>query len=85
MKILNSWQDKTIPYSEFENDLRDVVLKSLDTFAADVMETDRVHGWIDQELPALFIGVDAHAKALAERINAGNEVNSAFVRIDMEA
>ena len=78
-------QDKIIPYSKFESDLRDVVLKSLDTFAADVMETDRVKGWKDRELSALFIGVDVHTKALAERINAGHEVNSAFVRIDMEA
>jgi hypothetical protein len=78
-------QSNIIPFSKFESDLRDVVLKSLDEFAADDMETDRVKGWNDRELTALFIGVDAHAKALAERINAGHEVNSAFVRIDMEA
>ena len=78
-------QSKIIPFSQFESDLRDVVLKSLDEFAADVMETERVKGWKDGELSALFLGVDAHAKALAKRINAGHEVNSAFVRIDMEA
>jgi len=78
-------QSKIIPLSKFESDLRDVVLKSLDEFAANVMETDHVKGWIDSELPALFIGLDAHAKALAERINAVHEFHSPFFRIDMEA
>lgn len=76
-------QDNIIPYSKFKSDMRDSVLKLLDTFAANVMETDRVKGWTDRELSILFIGVDAHAKALAERINAGHEVNSGFVCIDM--
>lgn len=78
-------QTKIVPFSTFQNDLRDVVLRSLDEFAAEVMETEKVKGWKDRELPALFTGVDAHAKALALRLNDGNEVNSAYVRIDMDA
>lgn len=77
--------NKIIPYSQFLTDLRDAVLKSLDNWCEIVMETDQVKGWKDRELSALFYGVDAHAKALAERINAGYEGNSAFVRIDMDA
>jgi D-aminopeptidase len=78
-------QTKIIPFSKFHDDMRNVVLRSLDAFAAVVMETEKVKGWNDQELKALFVGVDAHAKALAARINAGHEVNSAYVRIDMES
>ncbi|MEX3628447.1 MAG: hypothetical protein VB138_02105 [Burkholderia sp.] len=78
-------QTKVVPFSQFQSDMRDAVLRSLDDFAADVMETDRVQGWKDKELPALFSGVDAHAKAFAIRINDGHEVNSAYVRIDMDA
>lgn len=78
-------QTKIVPFSKFESDMRDAVLRTLDEFAADVMETDQVKGWKDKDLNALFVGVDAHAKALALRINDGHEVNSASVRIDMDA
>lgn len=78
-------QTKVVPFSQLQSDMRDAVLRSLDDFAADVMETEKVHGWKDNELGALFSGIDTHAKAFALRINAGHEVNSAYVRIDMDA
>lgn len=77
-------QPKVMSYSDFKDQLRETVLSSLDGFAARIMETDRVNGWKDSELPKLFEGLDGHARALAERINAGHEPNSAFVRIDMD-
>ena len=76
---------KVIKFSEFESDLRDAVLNALDEFAAEVMETDKVKGWLDCDLPELFKGADAHAKALAERINAGHEANSMYVSINMDS
>ena len=77
-------QPKVIAFSDFKDQLRNTQLNALDGFIAEVMETDRVQGWKDSELPNLFVGVDAQALALAQRINAGEEVNSHFVRIDME-
>ena len=77
-------ENKRIAFSDFRDDLRRLVLDTIDGYARQVMETDRVHGWKDSELAALFHGVDAHAKALAERINAVNEFNSLYVSIDME-
>lgn len=76
--------EKRILFSDFRDGLRRLVLDTVDGYARQVMGTDRVDGWKDGELAALFQGVDAHAKALAERINAGNEVNSLYVSIDME-
>ena len=77
-------QPKVIPYSDFVDQLRGAVLSSMDGFVAAIMETDRVNGWNDSELPELFKGLDAHARNLAQRINAGHEPNSAFVRIEMD-
>lgn len=78
-------QMKVIKFSEFQSNMRDAVLSTMDEFASDVMESNHVKGWKDKELTALFAGVDAHAKALALRLNDGHEVNSAYIRIDMDA
>jgi hypothetical protein len=77
-------QPKVIAFSAFKDELRNKLLNTLDGFIAEAMETDRVQGWKDSELPQFFVGVDAQAFALAQRINAGVEVNSHYVRIDME-
>jgi len=77
-------QSKVIAFSDFKDQVRNTLLNALDGYIAEVMETDRVQGWKDSELPHLFVGVDAQALALAQRINAGEEVNSHFLRIDME-
>lgn len=74
---------KIIPFSKFKSDMRDAVLQSLDEFASTTTETDKFDGWKDQELTPLFLGVDSHARVLAERINSMQEVNSKNVRIDM--
>jgi hypothetical protein len=79
------FMQKTIVFNDFRQDLRDAALKALDEFAAKALGTDQAKGWLDSELPALFAGLDAQARALAARINAGSEPGSAFVRIDMGA
>lgn len=77
-------QPKIISYDNFETQIRDAVLLAIDMVTHDVMQTNKVDGWKDHELKVLFAGVDAHARTLANRINAGNEINSAYVRIDMQ-
>lgn len=75
--------ETVLPFSEFRENVRKAVLASLDQFTTEVMGTPKAHGWKDHELPALFLGVDAHACRLAERINEGKMDNSAQIRIDM--
>lgn len=53
-------------YTDFQEDIRRVVLDALDGYAG---RKGFGHGWKDEDLSALFVGVDAHAKTLAERIN----------------
>ena len=53
-------------YTDFQEDIRRVVLDALDGYTA---RKGFGHGWKDEDLSALFVGVDAHAKTLAERIN----------------
>jgi hypothetical protein len=77
-------QSKIVKFEDFKSGLRDALLAAADAYIREVMETEKVDGWKDEELPALFSGVDSHAKALAARINAGHEANSALVRIEMQ-
>ena len=53
-------------YNEFREGIRRSVLDALDNYAA---QNGFGHGWRDDDLSALFAGVDAHAKTLANRIN----------------
>lgn len=53
-------------YPDFQEDIRRVVLDALDGYAG---RKGFGHGWKDEDLSALFVGVDAHAKTLAVRIN----------------
>lgn len=62
--------DRTIPYDEFQDGLRNAVLAALDDYAG---RFGGVEGWIDAELGSLFTGVDAHARTLAARINGTKE------------
>ena len=70
-----------IAAEKFQEQVRDVVLGALDQFARELLGHPDARGWLDQELPALFAGVDAHAKALAARINEGIEAGSITVTI----
>lgn len=74
-----------IPFSEFKDRMRNVVLAALDAEVREVLQHEKADGWTDHELPALFGGVDAHIQAVAMRINAGHEPGSAGLRIDLEA
>jgi hypothetical protein len=53
-------------YTDFQEDIRRVVLDSLDGYAG---RKRFGHGWKDEDLSALFAGVDTHARVLASRIN----------------
>ena len=53
-------------YTDFQEDIRRVVLDALDGYAG---RKGFGHGWKDEDLSALFAGVDTHARTLAERIN----------------
>ena len=53
-------------YTDFQEDIRRVVLDALDDYAA---RNNFGHGWKDEDLSILFAGVDAHATNLARRIN----------------
>ena len=53
-------------YTDFQEDIRRVILDALDEYAS---RKRFGHGWKDEDLSALFAGVDAHTKTLAERIN----------------
>lgn len=71
---------KSIPLSKFKHDLRDAVLQALDDFIFDATDTIFARGWEDKDLPGIFVGLDAHAEVLANRINARND----GVQINME-
>lgn len=73
-----------ISYSEFQECIRDSVLIALDKEFQEIMGNPAAQGATDNELVALFRGIEPHIKTLAERINAGHEFNSAFVQVDME-
>ena len=53
-------------YTDFQEDIRRVVLDALDGYAG---RMGFGPGWKDEDLSALFAGVDTHAKTLAGRIN----------------
>lgn len=53
-------------YTDFQEDIRRVVLDALDGYAG---RKRFGYGWKDEDLSALFAGVDAHATNLAKRIN----------------
>ena len=53
-------------YTDFQEDIRRVILDALDGYAG---RKGFGHGWKDEDLSALFAGVDAHARALANRVN----------------
>lgn len=75
---------KTITLDEFQNRIRDAVLAALDESVRELLDHEKARGWTDAELPALFAGLDAHAKAVAKRINDGNEPGSVAVSIKPE-
>lgn len=72
----------TIKLTDFEDRLRNAVLGALDAEVRGLLGHEKAKGWTDGELPVLFSGLDAHIKAVAKRINEGNEPGSAFVRIE---
>lgn len=71
----------TVPLSDFQDRIRSAVLATLDSEVRKVMDHEGARGWTDAELKVLFAGLDAHIKAVAERINTGAEPGSAFVKI----
>ncbi len=74
-----------ISADKFKDDVRQVVLNALDKFTRELLGHPDARGWVDKELPSLFTGVDAHAKALAARINAGVDAGSINVTIADES
>ena len=66
-------------YTDFQEDIRRVILDALDGYAG---RKGFGQGWKDEDLSALFAGVDAHAKTLAERINGPD--GPWGVKIDMD-
>ena len=75
----------TIPFSVFRDDMRGAVLAAIDDISRSVLQTPQPFGWLDQDLPSLFSGVDSHAQSLDKRINAGSFPNTARVRIFAQA
>ncbi len=60
---------KKIEFDEFRESIRAAVLKALDDVSREATGEPNFLGATDQELPALFRGIDAQARCMAERIN----------------
>jgi hypothetical protein len=75
----------TIDYKAFKDDVRNAVLAALDEKIRELLGHEDARGWVDAELPSLFAGVDAHVKAIAARINGGEEPGSATVSIAVKS
>lgn len=72
-----------------KNDMLDNVLRALDKTAIEALgvtmpESVIVTGWKDEDIPALSKAIDAHARKLAERINAGAMPHSQGLRVLMD-
>ncbi|MGB4064222.1 MAG: hypothetical protein WBK19_10395 [Azonexus sp.] len=72
-----------VSIQEFIEEGRMAVLNALDEFVRDQLCHTKSQGWKDSELPALFNGLDAHLRAVATRINKGNEPGSVNLFVDM--
>ena len=74
---------KTISAEQFRDGARDAVLKALDEYVRDLTECSKSMGARDEDLPALFAGIDAHMSRVAERFNApdSSEPGSEFIKI----
>ncbi|MCK4117637.1 hypothetical protein G7939_12460 [Ralstonia solanacearum] len=74
---------KRISLDEFKDGLRQAVLNALDAYMQEVTDYERARGARDQDLPALFKALDAHADVLEQRFNdpESNEPGSAFLLI----
>lgn len=67
--------------TDFQDGARDAVIKALDTYVEELTSISG-QGWKDQELPALFRGLDAHTRTVAERIN--RDLTAHDFKIDMD-
>lgn len=55
-------------YEAFKDKTREAVLAALDEVAYNFENVDKDSGWRDEDLPLLFRAIDAHSKAVFERI-----------------
>lgn len=60
-----------IPYNDWINGGRDVVLAALDNYVRETMSHHAASGATDADLPDLFRAIDAQLERLAARINDG--------------
>lgn len=74
-----------INLSDFVDGGRKVVLDALDKYVRETVDHFEARGWVDAELPKLFLSVDAHLESVAKRIYNGEEPGSAVVSIDMDS
>jgi hypothetical protein len=74
-----------INLSDFVDGGRKVVLGALDKYVRETVDHVNARGWVDAELPKLFLSVDAHLESVAMRIYNGEEPGSAIVSVDMDS
>lgn len=74
---------KTITQQEFNEGARTAVLAALDGYMRELTGTDNARGASDADLPALFLGLDAHMARVAARFNdpESEEAGSGALRI----
>lgn len=66
-------ESKEIQFAEFRDQVRSAVLSALDSEVSELIGDKTVLGAMDNDLSALFSGLDAHVHRLAERINAAQK------------
>lgn len=67
---------------KFKADLRAKVLMAIDEFVKEKIGMNEA-GWHQEELPALFKGIDAHAEALTKRLAVIMRNNSEEDLVDL--
>jgi hypothetical protein len=50
------------------------VLSAIDKEFRDATGNDAIHGWLDQELPALLPAIRAHVMTASKRISAASDI-----------
>lgn len=74
MPITTITETPVITQDQFINGARDAVLDALDTYVRGLTGHAKTLGAKDAELPALFEGIDAHARLVHSRLVAAEAI-----------